>query len=107
MSSTRFQWDKGNRQHVIDAYPKRENSQNEVESLFDDPYFRSMPDLAHSQDEVRFNAVTRNNQNHILFVVFIIRDEYIRPISCRRASSKQRDRYVKITTEKESEGNGG
>ena len=57
MSSTRFQWDKGNRQHVIDAYPKRENSQNEVESLFDDSYLRSMPDLVHSQDEVRYSTL--------------------------------------------------
>lgn len=81
-----FQWDEGNRRHIIHhPDPKRANSQEEVESLFDNPKypkFLSAPDPKHSQDEQRFNAVARSNQNRILFVVYVIRNGHIRPISC-------------------------
>jgi len=33
-----FQWDAGNIKHIIQDYPDRDNSTNEVESIFTDIY---------------------------------------------------------------------
>ena len=100
-----FQWDAGNTSHIIDDYPERGNTTNEIESLFADPYFSSLPDRVDSRGEQQYNAVGDSNQNRLLYVVFSIRNGYIRPISCRPASRKERNRYVEITQRTDQEGN--
>jgi hypothetical protein len=35
----KFEWDMGNLKHVIDDHPERENTVQEVESVFSDPNF--------------------------------------------------------------------
>jgi uncharacterized DUF497 family protein len=97
MNTNTFQWDDGNRQHAIYDHPERNNTQDEIESLFDDPAFVSASDPEHSEYEERFNAVAHSNQNRILFVVFVIRDGYIRPISCRPTNRNERNEYAKIS----------
>ncbi len=92
-----FQWDIGNENHIINEYPLRGNTIEEVESLFDDPIPLALPDPEHSGQEVRFKLVARSNQNRILLVVYVIRNGQIRPISCRPASQNERNRYAQVT----------
>lgn len=92
-----FQWDMGNERHIIDDYPLRANTVEEVESLFYDPAPLALPDLEHSGQEERFKLVATSNQNRILLVVYVIRNGQIRPISCRPASQNERNRYAQIT----------
>ncbi len=92
-----FQWDGGNKGHIIDEYPARANTIEEVESLFLDPVPLALPDPKHSGQEERFKLVARSNQNRLLLVVYVIRKGQIRPISCRPASQNERKRYAQIT----------
>ena len=91
-----FQWDMGNENHIIDHYPLRANTIEEVESLFYDPAPIALRDLEHSDQEERFKLVARSNQNRILLVVYVIRNNQIRPISCRPANQRERGRYAQI-----------
>lgn len=93
-----FQWDMGNEGHIIDDYPLRANTTEEVESLFYDPAPLALPDPEHSGQEERFKLVARSNQNRILLVVYVIRNGQIRPISCRPASQNERNRYAQVTS---------
>lgn len=92
-----FQWDKGNENHIINQYPVRANTIDEVESLFYDSIPLALLDPEHSGQEERFKLVARSNQNRILLVVYVIRNGQIRPISCRPASQNERNRYAQIT----------
>jgi len=94
-----FQWDMGNENHIIDHYPLRANTIEEVESLFYDPTPLALRDPEHSDKEERFKLVARSNQNRILLVVYVIRNNQIRPISCRPANQKERERYAQIAQE--------
>ncbi len=96
-----FQWDMGNESHVIDDYPHRHNTIEEVESLFYDSAPLALPDPEHSGHEERFKLVARSNRNRILLVVYVIRNGQIRPISCRPASQNERNRYAQVTQKPE------
>jgi hypothetical protein len=96
-----FQWDSGNTRHVIDDYPQRGNTIGEVESLFEDPNFRPLPDRIDNSGEQRYKAVALSNLNRILYVAFAIRNGQIRPVSCRPASRKERERYAQVTQKSE------
>lgn len=99
-----FQWDAGNTRHVIDEYPERGNTTDEIESLFADPFFAPLPDRVDSRGEQQYNALGRSNQNRLLYVVFSVRNGHIRPISCRPASRKERNRYAEIAQKTDQEG---
>jgi uncharacterized DUF497 family protein len=88
-----FQWDAGNKGHIMDDYPMRANTTDEVESLFSDPTFAPLPDRIDDQGEQRYKAIARSNLNRTLYVAFVVRNGQIRPISCRPASRKERERY--------------
>ena len=92
----KFQWDMGNQGHIIDEYPLRANTIDEVKNLFYDPAPLALPDPSHSGQEERFKLTARSNQNRILLVVYIIRNGQIRPISCRPASQNERNRYAQV-----------
>ena len=92
-----FQWDTGNKGHVMNDHPLRANSTDEVESLFSDSTFTPLPDRVDDQGEQRYKAVARSNLNRILYVAFVVRNGQIRPISCRPASRKERERYAQNT----------
>ena len=100
-----FQWDSGNIKHVIQDYPERANSIEEVESLFNDPNFQPVPDRIDSRGEQQYSGVGRSNQNRLLFVAFSVRNGQIRPISCRPAGRKARDNYAQ-DDEKTNQENG-
>jgi uncharacterized DUF497 family protein len=88
-----FDWNEGNLKHVIDDYPVRGNSIEEVESLFLDNNFVAIPDRIDKFGEQQYHGVGISNQNRVLYVVFVIRNDKIRPISCRPASQKERNKY--------------
>lgn len=102
--SSSFQWDSGNIRHVIDEYPERGNTTDEIESLFTNPTFVPRPDRVDNRGEQQYNAIGRINQNRLLYVVFSVRNNQIRPISCRPASQKERNRYAQITQKADQEG---
>lgn len=89
-----FQWDNANIKHVIEDYPERANSIEEVESLFNDSNFQPVPDRVDSRGEQQYSGVGRSNQNRLLFVAFSVRNGQIRLISCRPAGRKARDNYA-------------
>jgi uncharacterized protein len=85
-----FEWDEdkakaNQRKHRI--------SFGEAATVFHDPFIASMLDLAHSADEQRFVAMGRSAQGRLLVVVYMKRDNNIRIISCRRATSTERKSY--------------
>jgi len=90
-----FQWDSGNIKHVIQDYPERANSIEEIESVFNDANFRPLPDRIDSRGEQQYSGVGRSNQNRLLFVAFSVRNGQIRTISCRPAGRKARENYAK------------
>ncbi len=88
-----FQWDDGNTAHIVDHYPERANTMPEVESVFADSNFRPLADRVDNRGEQQYRGIGLSNQNRLLYVAFSIRNGQIRPISCRPASRKERDRY--------------
>jgi hypothetical protein len=54
-----FQWDMGNESHILDDYPPRANTIEEVESLFYNPTPLALPDPEHNGQEERFKLVAR------------------------------------------------
>lgn len=92
-----FQWDSGNIKHIIQDYPERGNTIEEVESVFADPHFQPFPDRVDSRGEQQYSGVGVSNQNRVLYVAFSIRNDQIRPFSCRLASRKSRIQYAQNT----------
>jgi uncharacterized DUF497 family protein len=85
-----FEWDSDNLQHITTDHPERENTVEEVESIFNDPNLIIKAGRK-NVNEQRFNAVGMGN-SHIKFVVFTINNGLIRPISCWPAN-RQTTRY--------------
>lgn len=88
-----FQWDSGNIKHVVHDHPERGNTLEEVESVFSDVHLRVLPNRIESNQESRLKAIGTSNQGRVLVVVFVIRNELIRPISCWPANQQTRRRY--------------
>lgn len=88
-----FEWDNGNMKHIIEDHPERENTIEEIESVFHDPNFIIASDCIDENGEERYIGVGIGNDKEEKFVIFIIRNCKIRPISCRRANKKDRVRY--------------
>ena len=88
-----FQWDSGNIKHVTQDYPERGNTIEEVESVFDDVHLSVLPNRINPNQEARFKAIGISNRGRVLVVVFVVRNELIRPISCWPANQQTRRRY--------------
>ncbi len=99
MSKLLFDWDNGNLKHVVHDYPERGNAPEEIESLFDDPYFRPTADRIDQYGEQQFSGVAVGTEGIEKHVVYVVRNGKIRPITCRRATRKQRARYYEIASE--------
>lgn len=92
-----FEWDEGNLQHIIHDHPERENTVAEVESIFTDPYFKAVFDRPDPvSQEPRYCGVGRGTTGKEKYVVFVVRNGKIRPITCHRAKVKQRKAYYEI-----------
>jgi len=79
---TGFQWDAGNA-----------GKNRECEQVFFQRPIRIAADPGHSQDEPRFAALGRTAEGRRLTVVFTIRDTWIRVISARPMSRRERRLY--------------
>jgi uncharacterized DUF497 family protein len=93
---TGFDWDAGN---LIKNAGKHRVGPEEAEEVF----FRApwiVDDTRPGDGESRFSAVGATEQGRILRVLFTIRGNKIRPISCRPASRKERNHYEKALRER-------
>jgi len=87
----RFEWDYHNLRHIIYDYPERENTVEEIESIFRDPDLILSVGRRNAVEQ-RFEAVGRGNSQNVKVVIFSVNNGLIRPISCWSAN-KQTTRY--------------
>ena len=66
---------------------------DEASTVFRDSLSVTIADPLHSEDEERFVLIGQSHRNRILVVVHTERDNRIRIISARLATSKERNRY--------------
>lgn len=65
---------------------------NQAAKVFEDSFRLEEIDEAHSDEETRY--ITIGRVNDILFVVYTERGEFTRLISARRATKKERVKYL-------------
>lgn len=86
----KFEWDdekakKNLRNHQI--------SFEEAKSVFKNPFLTTFPDPKHSIGEPRYLNIGLSTGGRVLVVVRTDRDEKIRIISCRKATTSERRDY--------------
>lgn len=91
-----FQWDEGNAEK---NWIKHKVSRLECEQPFFNEPFIVARDERHSQAENRYYALGQTNAGRLLFIVFTIRGDWIRVISARDMSRKERRVYEKAKEE--------
>lgn len=96
---TGFQWDKHNIQKI---WERHKVSPTESEQAFFNKPLIVAKDAKHSQEEKRFYALGKIDQDRRLFVAFTIRKKLIRVISSRDMNKKERRVYEKREKEKNS-----
>jgi len=85
-----FEWDEGN---LLKNWIKHAVSNLECEECFFNYPFVVFNDDQHSQDEKRYFALGQSNQDRYLFLVFTVRGRYVRIISGRSMSYRERRIY--------------
>ncbi len=85
-----FQWDPGNSNK---NFYKHKVSNAECEQVFFNQPIIVLDDTKHSEDENRWYLLGRTDQDRFLFVVFTIRENFIRVISARDMNKKEREIY--------------
>lgn len=89
-----FDWDEGNKQKNWD---KHKVDYRECEEVFSNEPLLLQEDTKHSLQEKRYYALGRSDAGRTLFLVFTIRDNKIRVISCRDQHRKERKIYEQQT----------
>jgi len=84
----KFEWDE--EKNVLNKQ-KHKISFETAMHVFEDPEYIEMYDFEHSAEEDRYIAIGRVGE--VLFVVFTERKEFIRLISARLATEKERRLY--------------
>ena len=89
MEQRLIEWDENKNRlnkikHGVDFY--------QAAKIFEDSFRLEEEDLAHSDEELRY--ITIGRVNDILFVVYTERGDVTRLISARRATKKERVRYL-------------
>ena len=90
METPEFEWDD---EKAVSNLKKHDVSFEEGATIFNDPRIATIPDPDHSKDEERFISIGISVQNRLLVVVHTEREERIRLISCRKATSGERKIY--------------
>jgi uncharacterized protein len=90
METPEFEWDE---EKAVGNLKKHDVSFEEGATIFNDPRIATISDPIHSKDEERFVSIGISIQRHLLVVVHTERNERIRLISCRKATSGERKRY--------------
>jgi len=88
-----FDWDKGN---LVKNWYKHKVSEKEIEEVFFNEYVIFF-DKQHSQTEERYVLYGSSHNNRLLTVIFTIRKFFIRIISARDQSKKEKAYYSKNT----------
>lgn len=91
----KFQWDQGNERKSVE---KHDVSKDEAEQVFFNQPLLLIEDKAHSQDEQRFHALGKTDNDRQLHITFTIRGAFIRVISARPMSKKERGIYEKTSS---------
>ena len=87
-----FEWDSVKAQTNA---AKHGVSFEEASTVFGDLDALTIPDSAHSEDEVRGITIGLSHRANILVVVHTERGDNVRIISARRASQRERETYAK------------
>ena len=90
MQNSEFEWDD---EKAKSNLKKHRVAFEEGATIFNDPIIATIPDPDHSEDEERFISIGRSVQNRLLVLVHTFRDERIRLISCRKATTAERKTY--------------
>jgi uncharacterized DUF497 family protein len=85
-----FEWDEEKEKSNL---RKHGVSFSEGESVFYDAFSLTIPDSEHSIEEHRFVDIGTSNKNRVLVVVYTERENRIRIISVRKATSTERKIY--------------
>ena len=88
--SLKFEWDD---EKATENLTKHGVSFSEASTVFADPLSRTIPDPLHSEEEKRFVVVGQSSLHHTLVVMHTYRDDAIRIISARTATSRERRVY--------------
>jgi uncharacterized DUF497 family protein len=85
-----FEWD----ENKAKANVKRHKiSFDEAKTVFGDPFLITFPDPDHSDSEQRYVSLGWSAKGRVLVVIHTQRDENIRIISCRKATTSERSFY--------------
>lgn len=89
---TGFEWDQGNARKNVG---KHSVSQGEAERVFFNEPLLLLPDSKHSQQEPRYHALGRTDEDRLLHITFTLRaaGTLIRMISARDMHRKERSVY--------------
>ena len=90
MEDFEFEWDD---EKATSNLKKHGVSFEEGATIFNDPGIATIFDPDHSGDEDRYVSIGVSAQKSLLVVVHIFREERIRLISCRKATSAERKNY--------------
>lgn len=85
-----FEWDD---EKATENLTKHGVSFSEASTVFADPLSRTIADPLHSEDEERFVVLGQSGLHNTLVVVHTYRDDVIRIISARMATSRERRDY--------------
>jgi len=88
--AARFQWDDGNSDK---SWRRHQVTQAEAEQVFFNRPILVIDDYAHSVKEARYFVLGRTDGGRHLLVVFTIREEWLRVISARPMSRRERKSY--------------
>lgn len=86
----KFEW---NRQKSVRNERKHKIAFSEAISVFQDTLSITYPDTDHSSEEDRFLIIGMSDSGNILVVSHTFRDDVIRIISARKATTKERSFY--------------
>jgi uncharacterized DUF497 family protein len=92
---TTFEWDESK---ALMNEQKHGVSFDEAVTVFEDPLSLTIVDEAHSEEEDRFIDIGESSSGRLLVVVYTERDETIRIINCRQATSAERRTYEQAGT---------
>jgi uncharacterized DUF497 family protein len=85
-----FDWDAGN---IDKNWNKHGVSNAECEEVFFNTPLLIRSDSSHSREEARYAAFGRTDADRPLFIVFLVRKNYIRVISARDMTDKELEVY--------------
>lgn len=86
-----FEWDSGNQNK---NWAKHGVTVKEAEEVFINRPLLLLDDTRHSKEEKRYNVLGRSNINRKLFLTITIRHNFVRIISARDMSKKERRTYA-------------